>query len=561
MTLITEGQQQGRALLPPKEVLEETEDEYRRRIYGTGLDDNDLSTSSFSEREGRGVLVRKMSKRLSQALIRRRSSIVESLPETPAGWTVLVAAVLSAILGYELRLQHSLTKPPTTFCQLAPGSIMERIYQQMTASSESILSRTIQPSLFVGTRGLVSSTAAYLMGGPNSMEKYVRFRELLTMYQDGARVAVDWEVPRDQDGAVDENECKRIILEGPIVRPVVVILHGINNDSSFGYMRSLQRTFVRRGWAAASMNFRGCGGVRLTTPRGYNGAYTGDLRSLIHTLSARLAENVPLFLVGNSLGANIMTKYLGEEGLSGTLPSCVAGAASLGNPLSINSSFVKFPFNVLMGLGVKKVYLENWKTIASMKDPHSREIFRNGLLSPTIAQFDNSASPLFIRNNTQYPFNVTIGYNNGDEYWFDASSYRYIRFISIPFLNLTAQDDFLVAKPSRNKIGYCLSNPNVMIVETQCGGHLGWQESPPESGTFGSTSSWADVATADFFDAVMRANNMADCASSAMEARSESECGRNVDVVDIPEGVHMEDELRKIKATAKSFIAKIPSRL
>jgi predicted alpha/beta-fold hydrolase len=113
----------------------------------------------------------------------------------------------------------------------------------------------------------------------------------------------------------DEDECKRNILKGPICRPVVVILHGINNYSNFGYMRSLQSTFVSRGWAAASMNFRGCGGVGLTTPRGYNGASTGDLRSLIHQVSGRLAENVPLFLVGNSLGANIMTKYLGEEGL------------------------------------------------------------------------------------------------------------------------------------------------------------------------------------------------------------------------------------------------------
>lgn len=553
------NERQGRESLPPKKIQEETEDEYRRRVYGTDMDDSHVSMSPSSQRKG-NEMVRKMSKRLSRALIKRRSSIAESLPETPAGWTVLITAVLSTILGYELRLQHSLTKPPITFCQLPPGSIMEKIYQHLTASSDSILSRTIQPSLFVGTRGLLSSTAAYLMGGPNSIDKFVRFREILTMYQDGARIAVDWEVPKEEDGTKDENECKRIVLEGPIVRPVVVILHGINNDSSFGYMRSLQRTFASRGWAAASMNFRGCGGVSMTTPRGYNGAYTGDLRSLIHHLSARLAENVPLFLVGNSLGANILTKYLGEEGMSGTLPSCVAGAASLGNPLAINSNLIKFPFNIIMGLGVKKIHLENWRTIASMKDPHSRETFRNGMMSPTIAQFDNASSPLFIRNDSFYPFNVRIGYSNGEEYWFDASSYRYIRFISVPFLNLTAQDDFLVSRPSRNKLGYCLANPNVMVVETRCGGHLGWQESPPESGTlFGSTSSWADVATADFFDAIMKAKK--EEGGSIPQGRSESECGGNIDVIEIPEGFNLERELRKIKSSAKAFIGRIPSRL
>jgi hypothetical protein len=207
-----------------------------------------------------------------------------------------------------------------------------------------------------------------------------------------------------------------------------------------------------------------------------------------------------------------------------------------------------------MGLGVKKVYLENWKTIRSMEDLHSRETFRNG----TIAQFDNAASPLFIRNDSLYPFKVKIGYNNGDEYWFDASSYRYIQFISVPFLNLTAQDDFLVSKPSRNKLGYCLSNPNVMVIETQCGGHLGWQESSPDSGTFGSSSSWADVATADFFDAIMRAKGEG---GSSPNAESVSGCGRNIDVMEITDTAFLEDELRKIKARAKSFIARIPSRL
>jgi hypothetical protein len=38
-------------------------------------------------------------------------------------------------------------------------------------------------------------------------------------------------------------------------------------------------------------------------------------------------------------------------------------------------------------------------------------------------------------------------------------------------------------------------------VETQCGGHLGWQENTPGN-TFGA-SSWADVAVSDFFEAIM----------------------------------------------------------
>ena len=76
----------------------------------------------------------------------------------------------------------------------------------------------------------------------------------------------------------------------------------------------------------------------------------------------------------------------------------------------------------------------------------------------------------------------------------------------MPFLCVSSEDDFLISQPSKNRLGFCLGNPNIMVVETRCGGHLGWQESPPETDSaFGSTS-WANSATADFFDSVMKAN-------------------------------------------------------
>jgi predicted alpha/beta-fold hydrolase len=487
---------------------DDDEEAYRLRVYGT----EDFAAAEPTARKSfkrQSSSFSQFSKRLSTQYARRRSSAIESLPDTPAGWTVLLAALLTTGLGYEVQLQKSLTKPPSTFGQIPTGSTMASIYQKMTATANSILSRNIQPSLFVGTRGLISSTAAYLLHGPSSIEEHLRFREIVTSSQDGATVGVDWEVPwKTQDpetSTLTAEERTVEILKGPIRQPVVIILHGINNDASFGYMRSLQRTFANRGWNAAAMNFRGCGGVPMTTPRGYNAAYTGDIRNLVLQISGRLAENVPIFLVGNSLGASIMTKYLGEEGMSDTLPQCVAGAASLGNPLSINSDRISFPVNIFMALGIKKLFLQNWSAFSKMKDPTYKSAIRKGLLSPTIADLDRAVAPIVIRNEPFYPFATRVGYKNAESYWLDASSFRLIRHISVPFLNLTAEDDFLVA-PSKNKFGFCISNPNVMVVETRCGGHLGWQESPPDSSSAFGASSWADAASADFFDSIMKVN-------------------------------------------------------
>lgn len=528
---------------------EEDDAAYRLRVYGDNDEQRNGSFRTFSKR---------ISKRMSSTFLRRKSSFAESLPDSPSGWSLLTCAILSHILAYEFNLQRRLTQRPVSFGQIPKDSLIEKIYRKLTkVLDDDILSRKIQPSLVIGTRGVCSSSMAYIKRKPSpSKRKYVRFREIVTMSQDGARIALDWEFERISD---DDDCRKKEILEGGIRNPVVILLHGINNDASFGYMKSLSRAFANMGYTSASMNFRGAGGVKLNTPRGYNGAYTGDLRSVVRQISARLKQGIRIFLVGSSLGANILTKFLGEEGIMNTLPSCVSGAAGLSNPLLIDSNIVKFPVNILMALGVKKMYLENLKSLYSMKDANSKEVLRKSFLAPTIAAIDNFSAPTFIRNDTRYPFGIKFGYKNGDEYWYDASSYHYIRHISVPFLNLTAQDDFLARNASRNKIGYCLSNPNVIHVETLCGGHLGWQETLPHK-IFGA-SSWADVAVSDFFRAIMSVHDD----EAPTKFPKESKCTDDADKFDYPEPFisreEMEKDLIQVKMNAMKFTKHNHSKL
>ena len=61
-----------------------------------------------------------------------------------------------------------------------------------------------------------------------------------------------------------------------------------------------------------------------------------------------------------------------------------------------------------------------------------------------------------------------------------------------------------------------------MVVKTRCGGHLGWQESPPPSRNAdgkelpltwfgGGIGSWSDVAVADFIEALLETRNEDRC--------------------------------------------------
>ena len=528
-------------VLPATVAEEETDEEYRRRVYGTS-DTAALGPSRRRRSSSVRILtadgisntrmsMRRASRRFSRQLSRRRSSVVESLPDTPQGWVALVTTAASAVLAYELRLQKSLTSPPQVFCQDTPYNARLR-HLLSTPVETGILSRKIKPSLLVGTRGRLASLAAYALphwnddetketcvgdeqesdhAAADSTNTKLRFREIMTMGSDGAQIAIDWEVPPDRPTAThapykSPQKRQAEILHGPISRPVVVILHGINNDASFGYIRSLMQACTDRGWVAAGFNFRGCGGVPLRTPRGYTGAYTGDLRTTIHAVASRMVDDaVPVFVVGNSLGANLITKYLGEEGRAGTLPPNVAGGISLGNPLQIHSHNMAFPWAELLGMGVKKMILMHWRAFRGATSLDHRAALRKALLSRTIGQLDCALAPHMVRNNPEYPFEVRVGYEDGEAYWDDASSHKYVQFVSVPMLKVTAQDDFLVYNSSMRKMSHCLENPNVLVVRTKCGGHLGWQEAPPDTGNvFGFGTSWADMATTEFIDAVIK---------------------------------------------------------
>jgi predicted alpha/beta-fold hydrolase len=281
--------------------------------------------------------------------------------------------------------------------------------------------------------------------------------------------------------------------------------------------------------------------VKNATPRGYNAGYTGDLRGVVQQIQHRLKRKEegkskrnqfnntvmddhddddmyiggPIFLLGYSLGANIITKYLGEESLHGTLPKSIGGGAAMGNPLHINSGSIRFPWNMVLGAGVKKSILQNFSTYKRHHDPGFQSCFTKALFSSTIGELDDTVAPYIIRNDSHPPYTPRIGFKDGKEYWWDSSSHRYVAHVSVPLLKISAQDDFLVFGQFARKMNHCMENPNVLVVKTRCGGHLGWQESPPPSkngkrtvsSLLRGSGSWSDVAVADFIEAVMQLRN------------------------------------------------------
>lgn len=76
------------------------------------------------------------------------------------------------------------------------------------------------------------------------------------------------------------------------------------------------------GGRAAVVNFRGCASTPLTSPHLYCSGNTIDNHTAT-TYLASLFPDAPLLGVGFSLGAAVMTRYLGEQGDKSRLRAAV----------------------------------------------------------------------------------------------------------------------------------------------------------------------------------------------------------------------------------------------
>lgn len=92
-------------------------------------------------------------------------------------------------------------------------------------------------------------------------------------------------------------------------KPMLVALHGLTGGSHEVYLRAALAPLVldeNSGWEACVVNGRGCAQMKISTPLLFNARATWDVRQVVKWLR-KTFPNRPLFGIGFSLGANILT--------------------------------------------------------------------------------------------------------------------------------------------------------------------------------------------------------------------------------------------------------------
>lgn len=267
------------------------------------------------------------------------------------------------------------------------------------------------------------------------------------------------------------------LLKGRTGAPRLLLLHGLEGSSRSGYIVNLLRGAEARGWNAAALNFRSCSGEPNLLAHAYS---SGDTTDPLHVLERWQAQgDAPTFAIGFSLGGNVLLKLLGEAGARARLTAAVAVSVPYDLQACVRA--------IDQGRGVFAVYLRNFLNSMRSKALAKARTFPGKLDAKAIAAVrtiqgidETVTAPLY-------------GFANAAAYYAACSSGPWVEKISARTLLISAKDDPLA--PAELLPASGRANPNVQLLATEHGGHVGFVD-----GTVTAPRFWAEEQALAFLD-------------------------------------------------------------
>lgn len=270
--------------------------------------------------------------------------------------------------------------------------------------------------------------------------------------------------------SVDESECLELpdgdFLELEWYLPteasskdaLVILSHGLEGSTKSGYIQGLVRILTHAGFTVLAWNMRGCGMQRNRLVSWYHSGQSSDLREVIHRAIQRFAS-FSVYLVGISIGGNILCKYLGEEGKN-THPS-LKGAIAVSPPLDLRGSAE------VLAQSSRYVYMQH------LLKPLRARIYEKAKRFP--GHFDLTGLTS-IRTFHEFDSRYTAplhGFASVDEYWDSSSGMQFLSKITIPTLIITALDDPFLS-PGCYPTSKAEGLTNIVLETPKHGGHVGF---------------------------------------------------------------------------------------
>jgi len=245
----------------------------------------------------------------------------------------------------------------------------------------------------------------------------------------------------------------------------IVMVHGLEGSGEAGYVRSLSAAALRAGFAAHRFHMRTCGGTERHCHTLYHAGLTSDLLAVLRQL--REAGRGPFFLVGFSLGGNVVLKLAGEMGEAAR--PWIRGVCGVSTPLDLDACARR--------LADPENRLYEARFVRKMR---ARLIATRGYTAQDLA---GMRSLMELDDRITAP---SFGFGNARNYYRTQSSIGFLAGLRVPALLIQARDDTFIPFPIFES-EEIRRNPLVELVATDYGGHLGFLARNPHR-------FWADQA-------------------------------------------------------------------
>jgi predicted alpha/beta-fold hydrolase len=250
---------------------------------------------------------------------------------------------------------------------------------------------------------------------------------------------------------------------------LIVLFHGLEGYAQSHYALSLMAIIARQGWHGVVPHFRGCSGEANRLLRSY---HSGDSREIDWILRRIKSENprTKIYVVGGSLGGNMLLKWLGEEREGAS--SVVERAITVSTPVDLVAAAGE------LDCGIKRIlYTEYF--LRTMRPKAVAKISAHGLsIDPRVVR----ASLTFRQFDDLYTAPIH-GFKDAEDYWTRCSGKPWLKSIRVPTLLLNAQNDpFLPVSALPNKeevsdavtLEFPATGGHVGFVTGRFPGHLEW---------------------------------------------------------------------------------------
>ncbi|XP_059173587.1 monoacylglycerol lipase ABHD2-like [Physella acuta] len=274
----------------------------------------------------------------------------------------------------------------------------------------------------------------------------------------------------------------------------IILCPGIGNNSESPYIRTLVDYAQRSGYTAVVLNHVGSTKtIQLTGSRIFTYGGTEELGEVRREVE-RLKPGSGIILVGCSMGANVVVKYLGErlehqQGILGAVSISQGYDVIKAKPLLLSWKHLRRLYIYVMTRNQKNLIRCHQQQLLSQEVKAKYGIDEAALFAArTMEELDEA----YTRRRH--------GYTTLDDYYYHNSSCHYLCNIKIPLLVVNAEDDPIVPKELLEcplQASKCL--PHMIFAVTKHGGHLGFFENGivhPDSLT------WMDRLIIEYADAI-----------------------------------------------------------